>query len=262
MRATSIFMICFLLALPTSLAVQYSPFLAPNTNPASSFNGLIHLDLFRRDSKCPNVCPMNNQACCPKDTNCALDEAGDVACCPKNAACTGDLGQAGEGAAAAATATPVSGTKTAAASGAAITHAIGGGSTVPNSFYPYPYLPTTFANAAQCTSSFSSCQLESAKCTGMLEGGGMAVTVSGPAGGVTQEGPMPVSSAESICASLSKEACHGLALTQCSTLGGAKQTAAGTFVAGGSVNAAPTRCPVLYGVGVGMAVGIARHVVG
>ena len=201
---------------------------------------------------------MNNQACCPKNTDCALDEAGDIACCPNGAACTGNLGEPGG---VAATQAPGAGSKTVAASGAAMTHAISGGSTVANNYYPYPYLPTTYANAAQCTSSFSSCQLESAKCTGMLEGGGMAVTVSGPGGGVTQAGAMPVPSAESICSSLSVEACHGLALTQCSSLGGAKQTAAGSFVVGGSANAAPTRCPLLYGVGMGIAVGLAGQAV-
>ncbi|KAL6718048.1 hypothetical protein ACLMJK_004133 [Lecanora helva] len=258
MRATSTLFVALFLAIPTALAIEYSPFLLPNSNPASSFNDLIHLDLFRRDSKCPNVCGMNNKACCPKNTNCALDGAGNIACCPKNAACTGNLGEAGG---AAATAAPAAGSKTAAASGAAMTHAISGSSTVQNSFYPFPYLPTTYANAAQCTSSFSSCQLESAKCTGMLEGGGMAVTISGPAGGVTQQGAMPAASAESVCSSLSAEACHGLALTQCSTLGGAKQTAAGTFVAGGSANAAPTKCPLAYGMGLGVAAGIAVQVV-
>lgn len=248
-----------LLSLPTTLAIQYSPFLAPNTHPSSNFNGLIHLDLFRRDSKCPNDCSsMNTAACCPKNTNCAVDGAGNIACCPNNAACTGNLGEEG----AAATAVPAAGSKTSTASAAAITHAISGGSTVANSYYPFPYLPTTYANAGQCTSSFSSCQFESAKCTGMLEGGGMAVTISGPGGGVTQEGAMPVSSAESICSSLSVEACHGLALTQCSTLGGASTTAAGSFKIGGSANAAPTRCAVAYGFGVGVAVGIAGQLVG
>lgn len=260
MRSLIIYALSTLLALPTGLAIQYSPFLTPNTDSASSFNGIINLDLFRRDSKCPTDCSaMNSQACCPKDTNCAIDGAGNIACCPHNAECTGNLG---EGGGAAPTATPASGSKANTASAAAITHAITGSSTVANSFYPYPYLPTTYANAAQCTSSFSSCQLESAKCTSMLEGGGMAVTVSGPGGGVTQEGAMPVSSAESICSSLSVEACHGLALTQCATLGGATGTAAGSFVVGGSANAAPTRCPMaLYGMGLGMAVGVAAHVV-
>ena len=93
----------------------------------------------------------------------------------------------------------------------------------------------------------------------------MAVTVSGPGGGVTQAGAMVPASAESICSSLSVEACHGLSLAQCSTLTGAAaaKTAAGSnaFVVG-SANAAPTRCAALYGMGVGVAVGLAGHVVG
>ena len=89
----------------------------------------------------------------------------------------------------------------------------------------------------------------------------MGVTVSGPGGGITQQGAIAPVSAESICSSLSAEACHGLQLSQCSTLGGAAKTAAaGTFVEG-SANAAPTRCAaVLYGVGVGVAVGVAGQV--
>ena len=91
----------------------------------------------------------------------------------------------------------------------------------------------------------------------------MGVTVSGPGGGITQQGAIAPLSAESICSSLSAEACHGLALAQCSTLGGAAQTAAaGTFVAG-NANAALTRCAVaFYGVGMGVAVGVAGHVMG
>lgn len=171
--------------------------------------------------------------------------------------CTGTAGTP-----AAATGAPAARLGSSTASGTAITHAIIGGSTVANSFYPFPYLPTTYPNAAVCTSSFSSCQLESAKCTGMLEGGGMAVTIRGPGGEVTQAGAMMPSSAESICSSLSVEACHGLDLAQCSTLGGAKATGAANSFVAGSANAAPTRCAVLYGMGVGVAVGLAGQVVG
>ena len=91
----------------------------------------------------------------------------------------------------------------------------------------------------------------------------MGVTVSGPGGGITQQGAIAPASAESICSSLSAEACHGLALTQCSTLGGAAKTAtAGSFVEG-SANAAPTKCAAaFYGVGMGVAVGLAGHVIG
>ena len=89
----------------------------------------------------------------------------------------------------------------------------------------------------------------------------MGVTVSGPGGGITQQGAIAPASAESICSSLSAEACHGLALTQCSTLGGAAKTAAaGTFVEG-SANAAPTRhAGSLHRFVVGIAVGVAGQV--
>lgn len=248
-----------LLALPAALAVQYSPFLAPDSNPARNFNGLINLDLFRRSSECPTQCSeMNSLACCPKDTICGLDGAGNIACCPNNAACTGNLGGGGG---VAATPAPIAGSNAKPAGAAPGTHAIDGDRTVANSFYPYPYLPTTYASAAQCTSSFSSCQMESAQCTGLLEGGGMAVTIAGPNGGVTQAGAMPVASAESICSSLSVEACHGLALTQCATLGGAKGAAAASFDAG-MASAAPTNYPTaLYGVVLGMAIGVAAQVI-
>ena len=92
----------------------------------------------------------------------------------------------------------------------------------------------------------------------------MAVTVSGPGGGVTQAGAMVPATAESICSSLSMEACHGLSLAQCSTLtgaGAAKTGAANSFVAG-SANAAPRRCGPLYGMGVGIAVGLAGQAAG
>ena len=248
------------LTLTPALAGQYSAFIASSTDHSSRLEGLINVDLFRRDSKCPNSCSSvgNSKACCPKKTNCALDEVGNIACCPDNADCTGTVGPA----AGASTVSPVAGSSTT-ASAAAITHAITGSSTVANSYYPFPILPTRYANAAECTTSYSSCQLESAKCTGVLEGGGMGVTVSGPGGGITQQGAIAPASAESICSSLSAEACHGLALTQCSTLGGAAKTAAaGSFVEG-SANTAPTKCAAaFYGVGMGVAVGLAGHVIG
>ncbi|KAK4694561.1 hypothetical protein P7C71_g3042, partial [Lecanoromycetidae sp. Uapishka_2] len=260
MRHSALHILVALLNIPQILATQYAPFTSPRLSPISHYNGLINLDLFRRDSKCPNDCSnLNSMACCPEKTNCALDEVGNIACCPDNAACTGTAGTP-----AAATGAPAKGSGPSTASAAAITHAISGASTVANSFYPFPYLPTTYANAAVCTSSFSSCQLESAKCTGLLEGGGMAVTINGPGGGVTQAGAMMPASAESICSSLSAEACHGLNLAQCSTLGGAKATGTANAFIAGSANAAPTRCAALYGMGmgVGVAVGLAGQVVG
>ena len=92
----------------------------------------------------------------------------------------------------------------------------------------------------------------------------MAVTISGPGGGVTQAGAMLPVTAESICSSLSVEACHGLSLAQCSTLGGAAKKSDGNGFVVGSANAAPTKCVGFYGmgVGVGVVVGLAGQVVG
>lgn len=262
MRTSAAYLPAVLLVLPITLGLQYSPFFASYTDQSSRLEELINLDLFRRDSKCPNSCSSvgNSRACCPKKTNCALDDAGNIACCPNNAQCTGNVAAAAVAVASTTVPSPAAGMLTTAGA-AAITHAISGSSRVANSYYPFPYLATTYENAAECTSSYSSCQLESAKCTGVLEGGGMAVTVSGPGGGITQQGAIAPASAESICSSLSAEACHGLALTQCSTLGGALQATAGTFVVG-SANAAPTRCGAVYGIGMGVAFGLGGQIIG
>lgn len=90
------------------------------------------------------------------------------------------------------------------------------------------------------------------------------MTVSGAQGGITQQGAMAPASAEAICSSLSQEACHGLNLVMCSTLGGAaaKATNAGSFVVGSATGnvAAPTNHAGVYGIGIGMAIGIAGQV--
>ena len=142
---------------------------------------------------------------------------------------------------------------------------------MPNSYYPYPILPTTFAGADDCSSSVTACSAESAKCTGFIEGGGgygggYGVTVAGQGGVITQQGVMAPASAEAICSSLSMAACHGLNVGMCSTLGGAaKSSGGGNFLVGSQTSsggAMPTRCAAIYGVGLGMAVGIAGQVVG
>ena len=231
-------------------AAEYSPFYAPDTSFASG------LHLFQRSSKCANSCAsLDSDLCCGKKASCARDDAGNIGCCPERAVCTGIVPGAGS-----ATATPAAGSATA-APGAAITHAIQGTSTLSNQYYPFPVLPTNYADAADCSKSYSSCQAESAKCTGFVEGGGgYGVTVSGAQGQVTQQAAIPAVSAESICSSLSKEACHGLQESQCSTLGGARSSAGGkSFVFGESSNAgpAPSGCAMVYGMGVGVALGLA-----
>ena len=255
----------------SALAEDYEAFIAPYANAPQGLRYAMH-NIPRDSSKCAKSCAsmgysnMGPPVCCPKNAACALDQAGNVACCPDNSVCTGTIAApnspiTGAVAAAFSTAAPT------AAPSASISHAISGTSMVPNSYYPYPVLPTTFAGADDCSSSYTACQAESAKCTGFIEGGGgYGVTVAGQGGIITQQGAMVPASAEAICSSLSMEACHGLNVGMCSTLGGAaKSTPGGNFVVGSQTSsggAAPTKCAVMYGVGLGMAVGIAGQAVG
>lgn len=255
-----------LLIVQSSLQADYSPFYPP-FQEAPFGHSLFHFDVLKRaGSKCGTSCSsMGEDVCCGKKANCALDQAGNIACCPDNAVCTGTIGGSGgatiTSGAAAATNSQAAPT---AAPTASISHAISGTSTVANGYYPFPIIPTNFADADECSSSFSGCQAESAKCTGFVEGGGYGVTIAGAGGGVTQQGVIEPASAEAICSSLSQEACHGLQVGMCSTLGGAAQTTAAgqSFILGSSSSgAAPTPCLHMYGLGVGVAVGIARQMV-
>lgn len=258
-----------------ALAEEYKAFVAPVGNAPQGVRYAMHNLPPRDSSKCANSCAhmgysnMGSPVCCPVNAACALDQVGNVACCPDNSVCTGTIAAPNNQptAVAAAAAAPSSAMAPTAAPSASISHAISGTSVVPNSYYPYPVLPTTFAGADDCSSSYTACQAESAKCTGFIEGGGgYGVTVAGQGGVITQQGVLAPASAEAICSSLSMEACHGLNVGMCSTFGGAaKPSAGGNFVVGSQTSsggAAPTRCAVMYGLGLGMAVGIAGQVVG
>ena len=225
--------------------VPYSPPLV-DASPAN---------LFKRDSKCGTPCSgMGAEVCCAKKAVCALDQAGNVACCPHNSVCTGTI------AAGPAPTNAPTGAPSAPTPGAAISHAISGTSTLSNQYYPFPVLPTPFSNEGDCSAAFSSCQAESAKCTGFVEGGGYGVTIAGQNGQITQQAAMPASSAESICSSLSQEACHGLQPSQCPTLAGAKASAgAGGFVVDKNTKsgAMSIQGNAVYGLGIGLLVGLA-----
>ena len=251
-------LIALYLAFASSVA-EYSPFLEPY-NEDITYKGFA-LNLFRRDGNCGSgmsCATMGDKAsCCESKARCAVDEAGKVACCPQNAQCTGTIG----GGAAIATANTRSSPTTAA--GAAQITGSGGGRIVSNAYYPYPYIPTNFPNAAVCTSSYSSCVKEFAKCTYTLESGDSGVTVSGAGVGITRQAAIPDITAASICSSLSTEACHNLQLASCATYGNAAAaTTGGSFVVTGA--SAPTACAGLYGVGmgVGVALGVAGQMVG
>jgi len=241
-----------------SAATEYSPFLEPYCED-TKYNGFA-LNLFGRDGNCGSgisCAAMGDKAsCCMSKARCAVDGAGRVGCCPENAQCTGTIGGSAVGTA---TGTPAS--PNTAAQSAQITGS-GGQRVVSNAYYPFPYLPTNFPNAAICTSSYSSCVQEFAKCTYSLESGDSGVTVSGAGVGITKNAAILDITAASICSSLSTEACHNLQLAGCATYGtAAAQTGGGSFVV--SANAAPTGCAGMYGVGmgVGVALGFAGQIV-
>jgi hypothetical protein len=142
-------------------------------------------------------------------------------------------------------ATATTTTTTAASGGASIT-----GSTISGA-YPFIYVPTTFANAATCSSYYSLCQSEYSQCTAQLKGR-YGVTVGGAGGaGVTVEAVTATAQATSICSSLSQQACHGLQLNYCAT------AATGTSNAASGNGAAPVRTTSLHDLMLGLMVGIA-----
>jgi hypothetical protein len=243
------------LAAPDLLA-PFEPAIAqlPTSENNSTFLENANNPLLARQNN--NACATNYYACaalnapglcCPRTAICTADQNRAVACCPQGAQCTGALGQPA-----------ATGTNTLPASTTASTTgdpfvqqttvpngAAGARSTVQNAFFPFPYIPTTYSNAAACSAAYTSCQGDAAKCTTALANGAQGVTVSAPNGGatITAVPSVGLQSAQSICASLSLQACSGLQVEACRSFGG-------------EGNAAPTRgCGYLMGAGV--AVGIA-----
>lgn len=250
--------IILLSSFSTAVSIEFSSFDEPYLGGNSrSYNGFV-LDLFRRDDNCGSgvsCAAMGDKAsCCKSKTRCAVDMAGHVACCPDNAQCTGSIGAG----AAIATATSIDTSPTDSAASAIITGS--SGSIVPNAYFPFPYLPTTYPNAAVCSSSFSSCQTEFTKCTSQLIAGDNGLTISGIGPGITREAALPSTSAASICSSLSTKACYNLQLSNCPMYGTAGG-GGGTFKA--AEGAAPTYCARIYevGMGVGVALGFAGQLV-
>lgn len=258
----------YLMAFVATFALAINPGCSPFLQPyfESSFDTLFQNlnNLEKRQNNCPagaTSCSNlgNSAACCTSNTNCQLDQAGRVACCPNGASCTGTLGAN----------TGISTQTLTTTSNAFIvptsTNQVNpqvtatGLSTVPNAFFPFVFLPATYSNAAGCSSYFSSCQNEYNSCTASLGGGVNGVTVSGIGGGVTVAGSTPTVQPQSICSSLSSQACSNGQLANCNTYGTAGQATV-TII---NPNAAPSRCPGgLYGVGVGVALGVAGQVLG
>ncbi|KAF2018671.1 hypothetical protein BU24DRAFT_488757 [Aaosphaeria arxii CBS 175.79] len=210
--------------------------------------------------------------CCRTNQICALDNANHVACCDQGSQCTGTIKPVGSQP----TNLPTSSsfppttvttqnpfaTITTTANPSFIQTPNTGAyvrSTVPNEFYPFAFIPTTYTNAAACSSAYSTCQADAASCTDALANGRQGVTVSAPDGAgavitaVPSLGPL---SASSICQSLSSRACYELDVRACAAFG------TGGGGGGGSGAAGAKKCRELYGgVGAGIAVvGIAGQI--
>ena len=200
-------------------------------------------------------------SCCASGSSCQNDQAGRVACCPEGQFCTGTLGIPNPSVSAAASnggiivggaaATPAITSVTNTFAAPASTGQSVAGSVVSNQYFAFAAIPTSYANAAVCSSYYSGCQSDFARCTSSVGGGVNGVTVGGAGVGITVQGASATLQATSICSSLSSAACHGLQLASCS---------GGTAPA--NINAAPTNCPGVYGFGVGVAVGVAGHLLG
>lgn len=245
------------------IAQDYSPFADPLLG--LSAHGL----LIKRQNNCQsgyNSCANLNEAgaCCPPNTNCARDQVGNIACCPVGAFCTGTIRGTASASGTSSGGFVLGGTTTTTTSSSPSPTTNpgveGGGSTVPNNFFPFIYIPTSYANADLCTSAFSSCQTASTSCFVSLAGQN-GVTVSGFGGGVTVQGASGtvITSASSICSSLSQEGCYGLQETQCAnfgTGGGPAATQTTGFVQVGNSGPRQTACPgMVYAAGAGVVVG-------
>ncbi|KAF2274555.1 uncharacterized protein EI97DRAFT_468733 [Westerdykella ornata] len=226
------------------------------------------LELVKRQNNCRNgYSPCINLnapgLCCEIGDVCSRDAANNVACCPANSACTGTIRPVVP------TGTPTSAssfvagttqttssfvlaTTTTGTSNSFVQSSAAGSyvrSMVPNTFYPFPYIPTTYINAAACSQAYTSCQADAMSCTSALANGVPGVTVSAPNGGatITAIASLGPERAAAVCASLSSQACSGLIVEACARFGDGA----------GSAGGARTLCGGMYGVGAGVAVGIA-----
>ncbi|KAI8961761.1 hypothetical protein F5Y11DRAFT_218971 [Daldinia sp. FL1419] len=175
----------------------------------------------RRAIDCPNnffSCedrgPVFEGTCCQNGQLCALDAYKSAACCPTTATCTG----------------------------VAPTGPTPSVSYVSNTYFSFPYIPTSFPNSVACTSAVDQCSRNYASCVSGLGGGSAAygVTIVVPGGGgttvaATQATGLPAATATSVCSSLSSEACYNLHSAQCTQAG----TTGGFIIGTGNTAARP-----------------------
>jgi hypothetical protein len=221
----------------------------------------------------------NSGACCPTNQVCARDAAGNVACCPLRAACTGTIGGTGTGPSTGTSTGPVLiGGSTGSSATPSVTATSGflfpstttataapsfTGSTIPGAVYPFVFIPTTFANAAECSSYATQCSNQYQSCLATLGGGVNGVTVSGANVGITVQGATTtVAQASSVCSSLSQQACYGLQTGICPQYGSGTATVpptgSGGFAVSSGAGARVTGCAgFIYAVGAGAMIGAA-----
>lgn len=121
------------------------------------------------------------------------------------------------------------------------------GSTIPNAPFPFIIIPTSFSNQAECVNSYSGCASQYERCTSSL-GGVNGVTIDyGNGAGTTIQGVPGSADAQSVCASLSRQACHGLHEAYCTA-----------FQGGNSGGSSPSvRHSALYEILVGIGIALA-----
>ncbi|KAF2995805.1 hypothetical protein E8E13_000666 [Curvularia kusanoi] len=175
------------LAAPDALAA-FEPAVAQLEQLPTSTNDTTPVDaiaeLLKRDvcAKSYYQCSNAPSVCCPRTAICSADRNNVVGCCPQGVACTGTVATP----TASGTTAPFVTATTTGSSGPFIqasNTASAAASTVSNAFYPFPYIATTYTNAAACSSAYTRCQSDAASCTNALMGGAQGVTVVAPNGG-------------------------------------------------------------------------------
>ncbi|KAG9232169.1 hypothetical protein BJ875DRAFT_515212 [Amylocarpus encephaloides] len=267
MRTTNILATTFLL-LPSISALQIPPpifadFYEPegisnDTSSTSANENASGHELRRRDGNCPvdfNSCSTLDAdyggACCTSGSTCTMDHAKNIACCPLGAVCTGTItagsATATTGAVGGGGGVVIGGSTTATTSGAVATSPTTATGTsaatitaspslVPNAYFPFPIIASSYENSAACVQAYSACQSNYALCQTYLQGGqagSYGVTVNAPQGGVTVPATaqnLGAAQATSVCGGLSASACHGLQASDCGQYGTA--TGGGSFLVG------------------------------
>ncbi|KAH7026348.1 uncharacterized protein B0I36DRAFT_249062 [Microdochium trichocladiopsis] len=204
--------------------------------PTLAFTNFVEFAPLQRAVSCPGgyfSCEDRGSAflgvCCRNGQLCALDGNNQAACCPQGNVCTG-VAPSGTGAPAV--------------------------SYVPNTYFPFPYVATSFSNSGACSAAVSQCNANYQACTADLAGAnnGYGVTIVVPGGGGTTVAPtrpaVALPTATSVCQSLSREACHGLQGSQCTQTG----TNNGFIIGTGNAARPTAACMagVLAGVGFGL----------